>query len=84
MSGQGNDSLPPGNLAGHYKAGVLFVTYSLLIQKGKAGGQVLGSFGVNGVGIESDEDGDEAGLRAASAGALLEGQSVRRRKGYIG
>lgn len=69
LCAQGNDSLPQGNLAAHYSEGVLFVTYSLLIQKGKAGA-LVGTFGLDGALEEVHSDGEQEDIAAAVLGAI--------------
>lgn len=69
MCVQGNESLPQGNLNVHFSEGVLFVTYSLLIQKGKAGA-LIGTFGLDGLLEEGEgENEDENGAATAVLGA---------------
>lgn len=73
---QGNESLPQGNLGAHYSRGVLFVTYSLLIQKGKAGA-VIGTFGLDGA-LEEGGNEDEQDDIAAALGAICAGHPKPR------
>ena len=65
---QGNESLPQSNLNTHYHEGVLFVTYSLLIQKGKQGA-VIGIYGLDGE-VEAAPEEDQQDDVADALGAF--------------
>ena len=66
---QANGTLPKGNLP--YREGVLFVTYSLLIQRGK-GGAVVGRYGLDGnIEYDSADDADDDSAAAAAYSGTL-------------